>query len=74
VMVKSGRMRWAGHIACMVKRKVAYRFLVGKTKIKRPLGRRKHRLEGKIKTELKSGMGAWTGLIWLRIRTGDGLL
>ena len=29
-MIKSGRMRWAGHIACMVKRIGGYSVLVGK--------------------------------------------
>jgi hypothetical protein len=27
-----------------------------------------------LKWIFKKGMGAWTGLIWLRIRTGGGLL
>ena len=29
-MIKSRRMRWAGHVACMGKRKGVYRVLVGK--------------------------------------------
>jgi hypothetical protein len=31
-MIKSRRMRWAGHVACMWKRKGAYRVLMGKPK------------------------------------------
>jgi hypothetical protein len=52
-MVKSRRIRWAVHVACMVRRKGAYRFLVEKLKGKRPLGIRKHRLEDNIKTDLQ---------------------
>jgi hypothetical protein len=42
----------------------------------RPLGRHRHRWEDNIKEGSSgSGMyGAWTGLIWLRIGTGGGLL
>ena len=28
-LIKSRRMRWAAHVACMGKRKIAYRILVG---------------------------------------------
>jgi hypothetical protein len=47
----------------------AYRVLVG-----RPEGRRR-RWEDNIKMDLQEvRCGAWTGLIWLRIGTGGGLL
>jgi hypothetical protein len=39
VMIKSRRMRWAGHVARMGEKKNAYRILVGKPQGKRPLGR-----------------------------------
>ena len=42
-VIKSRRMRWAGHVACMGERKAAYRVLVGKPEGKRPPGRPKHR-------------------------------
>ena len=29
-VIKSRRMRWAGHVACMVERRGAYRILVGR--------------------------------------------
>ena len=29
-MIKSRRMRWVGHVACMEERRCAYRILVGK--------------------------------------------
>jgi PAS domain-containing protein len=38
-MIKSKRMRWAGHVARMGEKRNAYRFLVGKPEGKRPLGR-----------------------------------
>jgi len=38
-VVKSRRMRQAGHIQCMGERRGAYRVLVGKPEGKRPLGR-----------------------------------
>jgi hypothetical protein len=49
----------------------AYRVLVGKPEGKRPLGRPRQRLEDNIKMDIQEGRwGAWTGLIWLRIRAG----
>jgi hypothetical protein len=36
-VIKSRRMRWAGHVACMGERRGVYRVLVGKRKVKRPL-------------------------------------
>ena len=42
-VMKSRRLRWAGHVACMGKRRIAYRVLVGKTEGRRPLGRPRHR-------------------------------
>jgi hypothetical protein len=38
-VIKSRRMRWAGHVARMGEKKYAYRILVGKSEGKRPLGR-----------------------------------
>ena len=38
-MIKSRRIRWAGHVACMGEERVVYRVLVGKPEGKRPLGR-----------------------------------
>jgi hypothetical protein len=36
-MIKSGKMRWAGHVARMWEKRNAYRILVGK-----PEGRKEH--------------------------------
>jgi hypothetical protein len=38
-MIKSRRMRWAGHVARMGEKRNAYRILVGKPEGKRPLER-----------------------------------
>jgi hypothetical protein len=55
--------------------RVAYRILVGRSEGRRPLGRPKRRWEDNIKMDLQEvEWGAWTGLIWLRIGTGGGLL
>jgi hypothetical protein len=42
-IIKSRRMRWAGHIARMGKKRNAYRLLVGKPVGKRPLERPRRR-------------------------------
>jgi hypothetical protein len=53
----------------------AYRILVGRPEGRRPLGTPRRRWEDNIKMDLQEvGWGAWTGLIWLRIGTGGGLL
>jgi hypothetical protein len=53
----------------------AYRVLVGRPEGRRPFGRSRRRWEDNIKMDLQEvGWGAWTGLIWLRIGTGGGLL
>jgi hypothetical protein len=49
-MVKSRRMRWASHLACMGMRTV-YGVLVGKARTNRPLGRPRFRRKN-IKTDL----------------------
>jgi hypothetical protein len=50
-------------------------FCVGKTDGKTFLGRPRPRWKGSINMDLqKWDVGVWTGLIWLRIGTGDGHL
>jgi hypothetical protein len=48
-MIKSRRMRWAGHAARMGEKWNAYRILLGKPEGKRPLGRPRHRCVDNIK-------------------------
>jgi hypothetical protein len=42
-VIKSRRIRWAGHVAPMWERRVAYRVFVGKREGKRPLGKPKRK-------------------------------
>jgi hypothetical protein len=62
-MIKSRRMRWAGHVARMGETRNAYRTSVGKPEGKRPLGRPRHRWVDNIKMDLGEidGMG-WYAL------------
>ena len=64
-VIKSRRMRWTGHVACMVEERGVYRFLVGKPEGRRPLGRHRRRWLGNIRMDLqKVGCGYmdWIGL------------
>jgi hypothetical protein len=51
-IIKSRRMRWAGHVARMEEKRTVYRLLVGKPEGKRPLGRPRRRWIGNIKIDL----------------------
>jgi hypothetical protein len=51
-VVKSKRMRWAGHVARMGEDRGVYRVLVGKPEGKRPLERPSRRREDNIKMNL----------------------
>jgi hypothetical protein len=75
-VIKSRRLRWAGHVARMGERKGAYRVSMGKPKGSRPLGRPRRRWEDDVKVYLREvgWGGASTGLIWFRIGTVGGLL
>jgi hypothetical protein len=52
-VIKSRRMRWAGHVAHMGERKGVYRVLVRKPEGKRPLGRPRRRWEDNIKVDVQ---------------------
>ena len=56
-VVKSRRMRWAGHVARMGEGRGVHRVLVGKPEGKRPLGRPRRRWEGYIKMDLQEVRG-----------------
>ena len=51
-VIKTRKMRWVGHVACMGKRRGVYRVLVGKREGKRPLGRPGRIWENNIKLYL----------------------
>ena len=74
-VIKSRRMRWAGHVARMGEERGVYRVLVGKPEGKKPLGRPRRRWMDNIRMDLQeSDVGIWTGLGWSRIETGGGHL
>jgi hypothetical protein len=51
-IIKSRRMRWAGHAPQLEEKRKEYRLLVGKATGKRPLGRPRLRLVDNIKMDL----------------------
>ena len=64
-VIKSRRMRWAGHVARMGEERGAYRVLVGKLEGKRPLGRTRRRWVDNIRMDLQEvvcGYVDWNGL------------
>ena len=62
-VIKSRRMRWAGHVAGMRERRGIYRVLVGKPEGKRPHGRPICRWEDNNKMDLQEvGYG---GMDWI---------
>jgi hypothetical protein len=62
-LIKSRKMRWAGHVARMGKKRNAYRLLEGKPEGKRTLGRPRRRWVDNIKMDL-GGIG-WCGVDWI---------
>ena len=73
-LIKSRRMRWAGHVARMGVRKAYTGFWWGN------LGERDYLRDTKVDGRIirwvlkKWDVGVWTGSSWLRIRTGEGHL
>ena len=52
-VIKSRRMRWAGHVARMEEGRGVYKVLVGKPEGKRPLGRARRRWQDNINMDLE---------------------
>ena len=63
-VVKSTRMRWAGHVVRIGEGRGVYRFVVGKPEGNRPLGRPRLRWEDNIKMNFREvgGGGDWMEL------------
>jgi len=64
-VIKSRRMRWAGHVARMCEERGVYRVLVGKPEGKRPLGRPRRRRVDNIRMDFQDvgcGYMDWIGL------------
>jgi hypothetical protein len=62
-IIKSRRMRWAGHVARMGEKRNACRLLVGKPEGKRPLRRPRHRWVDNIRIDL--GEVGWCNVDWI---------
>ena len=68
-------MRWEGRVARIGERRGVYRVLLGKTEVRNHL--EDPGVDGRIIIKLifeTVDGGAWIGTVWLRIRTGGGLL
>ena len=64
-VIKSRRMRWAGHVARIGEERGVYRVLLGKPEGRRPLGRPRRRRVDNIRMDLQEvGCGCvdWIGL------------
>ena len=75
LVIKSRRMRWAGHVARVEEWRGVHKVLVGKPEGKRPLGRPRRRWEDNIKMDLQevgTGSGDWMELA--QDRAGGGRL
>jgi hypothetical protein len=73
--MKSRRMRWAGHVACMGEKRNVFRVLMEKPEGKRPLGRPRRRWEGGIRLDLRE-IG-WGSVDWIQLAqagTSGGIL
>jgi hypothetical protein len=64
-MIKSRRMRWAGHVARMKEWRGVYMVSIGRPEGKRILGRPRHRWEDNIKMDLRE-IGI-DGANWIRL-------
>jgi hypothetical protein len=64
-IIKSRRIRWAGHIALIGEKRNADRILVGKPEGKRPLGRPRCRWEDNIKMDFRE-IG-WGSMDWIDV-------
>jgi hypothetical protein len=62
-IIKSRRLRWAGHVARMREKRNAFRLLVRKPEGKRPLGRPRRRWVDNIRLDL--GEVGWGEVNWI---------
>jgi hypothetical protein len=62
-IIKSRRIRWAGHVARLGEKRNTYKILMGKLQGKRSLRRPRHRWMDNIKTDLRE-IG-WGGMDWI---------
>jgi len=70
-VIKSRRMRWAGHVARMGEERGVHRVLLGKPEGSKPLGRPRERRAVNIRMDLQEvgcGYMDWIGLVQDRDR------
>jgi hypothetical protein len=68
-VIKTRRMRWAGHVARMGEVRCAHNILVGRSEGRRPLGRPRHRWGDNIKMDLSEiGFGDVGWIHWAQDR------
>jgi hypothetical protein len=74
-MIKS-KIRWAGNVTRIRRKRKAYRLLLGKPEGKRSLGRPRCRWVNNVRMHVgeKKDRVVFTGLIWLRIGISGRLL
>jgi hypothetical protein len=65
-VMKSRRLRWAGRVARVGKRRGSYRYLVGKPERRRPLGITRRRWEDNIKIYLRE-VGWGRAMDWINL-------
>jgi hypothetical protein len=74
-VIKSKKMRWAGHGARTGEGRSVYRVLVGRPEGKKLLIRRRRRWEDNINMDLREiGIDGKNGFSWLRIGSSGGLV
>jgi hypothetical protein len=71
-MIKSRRMRWAGHVARIGEKRNAYKLLMFKPEGKRALGRPRYRWGDNIKIDLRET--GWDGMDWIDLAQDRGPL
>jgi hypothetical protein len=63
--IRSRRIRWAGHVACVGEERNVYNVLMGKTEGKRPLGRPRRRWEDGARMNLRKTV--WASVDWIHL-------
>jgi hypothetical protein len=64
-MIKSRRVRWAGHVALMGEKRNAYGILVGKPEGKRPFGWPRRSWVNNVGMNLRET--GWDGVDWIDV-------
>ena len=68
-VIKSRRLRWAGHVTRMDEGRIVFKILIGKPTGKRPLGRSRRRWEDNIRMDLEEiGINARNWVDWAQDR------